>query len=160
MSDHGYFLGERGQWMKQSLFERSARTPLLVAGPGVTGKGRASKRIVELLDLYPTLAELAGIAPTPGLHGRSLAPLLRDPDARWNHPALTQVLRGPATARFKGYSVRKERWRYTEWEDGKRGTELYDEDGDPNELRNLADDPKHAKVVAEMRELLKATRGK
>jgi uncharacterized sulfatase len=160
MSDHGYFLGERGQWMKQSLFERSARTPLLVAGPGVTGKGRASKRIVELLDLYPTLAELAGIAPTPGLHGRSLAPLLRDPDARWNHPAQTQVLRGPATARFKGYSVRKERWRYTEWEDGKRGTELYDEDGDPNELRNLADDPKHAKVVAEMRELLKATRGK
>ena len=160
MSDHGYLLGERGQWMKQMLFERSARTPLLIAGPGVTGKGRASKRIVELLDLYPTLAELAGIAPTPGLHGRSLAPLLRDPDAQWNHPALTQVVRGPATARFKGYSVRKERWRYTEWEDGKRGTELYDEDGDPNELRNLAADPKHAKVVAEMRELLKATRGK
>ena len=160
MSDHGYMLGERGQWMKQMLFERSARTPLMMAGPGVTAKGRASTRIVELLDLYPTLAELAGIAPPPGLHGRSLAPLLRDPNARWNHPALTQVLRGTAAARFKGYSVRKERWRYTEWEDGKRGTELYDEDGDRNELRNLAEDPKHAKVVTEMRALLKATRGK
>jgi uncharacterized sulfatase len=160
MSDHGYLLGERGQWMKQMLFERSARTPLLMAGPGVTAKGRASKRIVELLDLYPTLAELAGIAPPPALHGRSLAPLLRDPGAQWNHPALTQVLRGPVAARFKGYSVRNERWRYTEWEDGKRGTELYDEDGDPNELRNLAEDPKHSKVVAEMRALLKATRGR
>ena len=160
MSDHGYMLGERGQWMKQMLFERSARTPLMMAGPGVTAKGRASTRIVELLDLYPTLAELAGIAPPPGLHGRSLAPLLRDPNARWNHPALTQVLRGTAAARFKGYSVRKERWRYTEWEDGKRGTELYDEDGDRNELRNLAEDPKHAKVVTEMRALLKATRGR
>jgi uncharacterized sulfatase len=160
MSDHGYFLGERGQWMKQSLFERSARTPMMLAGPGVTARGRASKRVVELLDLYPTLAELAGITPPPGLHGRSLAPLLRDPGVRWNHAALTQVLRGPATARFKGYSVRTERWRYTEWDDGKRGTELYDEDSDPNELRNLAEDPKHAKVVAEMRALLKTTRGR
>ena len=160
MSDHGYFLGERGQWMKQSLFERSARTPMMMAGPGVTARGRASKRVVELLDLYPTLAELAGISPPPGLHGRSLAPLLRDPGAQWNHPALTQVLRGPATARFKGYSVRTERWRYTEWDDGKRGSELYDEDSDPNELRNLAEDPKHARVVAEMRALLKATRGR
>ena len=160
MSDHGYLLGERGQWMKQMLFERSARAPLLMAGPGVPAKGRASKRVVEFLDLYPTLAELAGIAPPPGLHGRSLAPLLRDPGTPWNHPALTQVVRGPVAARFKGYSVRNERWRYTEWEDGKRGTELYDEDGDPNELRNLADDPKQARVVAEMRALLKAARGK
>jgi len=86
--------------------------------------------------------------------------LLRDPGTQWNHPALTQVVRGPVAARFKGYSVRNERWRYTEWEDGKRGSELYDEDGDPNELRNLADDPKQAKVVAEMRALLKAARGR
>ena len=160
ISDHGYLLGERGQWMKQMLFERSARAPLLMAGPGVPAKGRASKRVVEFLDLYPTLADLAGIAPPPGLQGRSLAPLLRDPGAQWNHPALTQVVRGPVATRFKGYSVRNERWRYTEWEDGKRGTELYDEDEDPNELRNLADDPKHAKVVAEMRALLKAARGR
>jgi uncharacterized sulfatase len=160
MSDHGYLLGERGQWMKQMLFERSARAPLMMAGPGVSARGRASKRVVEFLDLYPTLADLAGIAPPPGLQGRSLAALLRDPNAQWNHPALTQVARGPVATRFRGYSVRNERWRYTEWDDGKQGTELYDEDDDPNELRNLADDPKHAKVVAEMRTLLKAARGR
>jgi len=161
MSDHGYLLGERGQWMKQMLFERSARAPLLIAGPSVTAKGRSSKRIVEFLDLYPTLAELAGLAPPSGLHGRSLVPLLKKPDAEWNHPALTQVRRGAAaTGFFKGYSVRNEKWRYTEWEDGKRGTELYDEEDDPGELRNLAADAKHAKVVAEMQALLKATRGR
>jgi uncharacterized sulfatase len=159
ISDHGYLLGERGQWMKQMLFERSARAPLMIAGPGVAARGRASKRVVEFLDLYPTLADLAGIAPPPGLQGRSLATLLRDPGARWNHPALTQVVRGPAATRFRGYSVRNERWRYTEWDGGKQGTELYDEDDDPNELRNLAGDPKHAKVVAEMQTLLKAARG-
>ena len=146
--------------MKQMLFERSARAPLLMAGPGIAAKGRASKRVVEFLDLYPTLADLAGIAAPSGLHGRSLTPLLRDPGAPWKHPALTQVVRGPVATGFRGYSVRNEQWRYTEWDDGKRGTELYDEDGDPNELRNLADDPKHAKVVAEMRALLKAARGR
>ena len=99
--------------------------------------------------------------PPSGLHGRSIVPLLRNPGADWKHPALTQVRRGAAaTGFFKGYSVRNEKWRYTEWEDGKRGTELYDEEDDPGELRNLAGDAKHAKVVAEMQALLKATRGK
>ena len=81
MSDHGYLLGERGQWMKQMLFERSARAPLMMAGPGVSARGALVQRIVEFLDLYPTLADLAGVAPPAGLHGRSLAPLLKDPGA-------------------------------------------------------------------------------
>ena len=160
ISDHGYLLGERGQWMKQMLFERSARAPLVIAGPGVTARGRASKRVVEFLDLYPTLGELARLAPPAGLHGRSLVALLRNPDAAWKHAALTQVVRGPVATGFRGYSVRNEKWRYTEWDDGKRGAELYDEEGDPGELRNLAADPAHAKVVAEMQSLLKATRGR
>ena len=95
ISDHGYLLGERGQWMKQMLFERSARAPLIVSAPGVSAKGRSSQRIVEFLDLYPTLAELAHLTPPPGLHGRSLVPLLRRPSATWDHPALTQVRRNP-----------------------------------------------------------------
>jgi len=154
-SDHGYHLGDLGQWMKQTLFERSARTPLLIAGPGVTARGRASTRIVELLDVYPTLAQLASVTPPANLHGRSLVPLLTRPDAPWEHPAVTQVRRGPAAAPFMGYSVRTEKWRYTEWEDGKRGVELYDEIKDPREMHNLAVDNGHEKVVAEMRTLLR-----
>ena len=127
ISDHGYHLGEQGQWMKQTLFERSARAPLIVAGPGVTARGRSSSRVVEFLDLYPTLAALASVTPPAGLQGRSLAPLLKNPDAKWDHPAVTQVRRGPAASSYMGYSVRTEKWRYTEWENGKRGAELYDQ---------------------------------
>ena len=157
-SDHGYHLGERGQWMKMSLFERSARNPLIVAGPRVA-RG-ISTRIVELVDVYPTLGELAGLSLPAGLQGRSLRPLLDDPKARWDRPAFTQVTRGPANARFMGYSVRTERWRYIEWDEGNRGVQLYDESSDPDEMRNLAADPKHKAVVAEMRELLRSIRGK
>ena len=160
ISDHGYLLGERGQWMKQMLFERSARAPLLIAGAGVSARGRASSRTVEFLDLYPTLTALAGVSAPAGLHGRSLVPLLRNPAAVWNHPALTQVRRGGGDTGFKGYSVRNERWRYTEWDEGKRGVELYDEVRDPNEIQNLAADPAQAKVVAEMRALLNRVRGR
>ncbi|HEU4894141.1 MAG TPA: sulfatase [Vicinamibacterales bacterium] len=161
ISDHGYLLGERGQWMKQMLFERSARAPLIVAGAGVGAKGQASQRTVEFVDLYPTLADLTGLKPPSGLHGRSLTPLLKDPRAAWNHPAVTQVRRGnPANGFFMGYSVRTEQWRYTEWDDGKQGIELYDEVADPAELRNLAADPSRAKIVAEMQALLRSVQGK
>jgi iduronate 2-sulfatase len=158
MSDHGYFLGERGQWMKQSLFDRSARTPLIVAGPGVTAKNRSTSRVVEFLDIYPTLAELARVSPPPGLHGRSLVPLLKSPDAEWPHAALTEVQRGVAPKAFMGYSVRTERWRYTEWDEGTRGVELYDETNDPNEMRNLAADPTHRGTVAELQGLMRRMR--
>jgi uncharacterized sulfatase len=155
MSDHGYHTGEGGQWMKQTLFERSARAPLIVAGPKVTAKGRASARTVEFVDLYPTLAELAGVAAPKGLEGRSLMPLLQNPGAAWDHPALTQVRRGTPEGFFKGYSVRTARWRYTEWDEGKRGVELYDETADPNELRNLATDPKHRATVGELQGVMR-----
>jgi iduronate 2-sulfatase len=154
VSDHGYHLGEQGQWMKQTLFERSARAPLIIAGPGVAATGRASTRIVEFVDLYPTLASLAGIQPPSGLHGRSLAPLLKNPAATWDHPAITQVRRGPAATPFFGYSIRTEKWRYTEWDGGKRGVELYDELADPKELTNLATDVKHQETVREMQQRL------
>ena len=160
MSDHGYSLGERGQWMKQMLFERAARSPLIVAGPGVRAKGKGSPRIVEYLDLYPTVAGLAGVTPPRDLEGHSLAPLLRDPKAPWSRPALTQVRRGnQADGFFMGYSIRTDRWRYSEWDDGKQGQELYDEVADPHEMRNLATDSKYGKTVQEMRTLLRSTRG-
>jgi iduronate 2-sulfatase len=159
VSDHGYHLGELGQWMKMSLFERSARNPLVIAGPGIARGG--SSRTVELLDLYPTLTDLAKIAPPAGLEGRSLTPLLKNPKAAWDRPAFTQVTRpNVKTGPFMGYSVRTEKWRYIEWDEGKQGTQLYNEADDPQELRNLASDPKHAKVVAEMQQLLRTMRGK
>jgi len=154
LSDHGYHLGEHGQWMKQTLFERSARAPLILAGPGIAAKGRATSRVVEFLDLYPTLADLAGVRRPQGLHGRSMMPLLRNPTAKWNHPALTQVRRGPAASAYMGYSVRTEKWRYTEWDGGKRGVELYNEVDDPHEFHNLASDPRHQRVAADMRRVL------
>ena len=158
ISDHGYHLGEQGQWMKQTLFERSARAPLIVAAPGISSRGRSTSRIVEFLDVYPTLAELASVPAPDGLHGRSLVPLLKNPSAKWDHPALTQVRRGPAESTYMGYSIRTEKWRYTEWENGKRGVELYDEAADPRELKNIAADPKHSKVIVEMQALLRRVR--
>jgi uncharacterized sulfatase len=158
VSDHGFLLGEHGQWQKQMLFEESNRVPLIFAGPGVEARG-ASPRTVELLDIYPTLVDLCGLPKPPQpLEGQSLLPLLNDPDAAWDRPAYSQVTRrvgkGKNARTIMGYSVRTERWRYTEWDGGKLGSELYDHDQDPHEETNLADDKAHAGVVAEMRELL------
>lgn len=149
-SDHGFFVGEHGLWGKQSLFEGSARVPLIIAAPG-KAEGKVSNRTVELLDLYPTLADLAHLTPPPNLHGASLVPLLNDPSAAWNRPAFTQVWRGG----FPGHSVRTERWRYTEWDNGRKGVELYDHDADPNEYHNLAEDPEHAETVKSLRQLVR-----
>ena len=148
-SDHGYHQGEHGLWMKQSLFEESARVPLIISAPGLTA-GKASPRTVELVDVYPTLAELAGLTLPAGLHGTSLKPLLANPQAAWTEPAYTQVWRGT----FPGHSVRTERWRYTEWANGKQGVELYDHQNDPHELNNLAEDPQRIATVAEMKALV------
>jgi uncharacterized sulfatase len=155
--DHGYLLGEHGQWMKQTLFEGSARAPLVLAGPGIA-KGRASTRPVEFVDLYPTLADLCRLTPPAELAGRSLRPLLTNPRAVWDRPAMTQVRRTIEGSTFMGYSLRTDRWRYTEWDDGQRGAELYDEVGDPRELHNLAADPKHRPTVAQMKQLLQRVR--
>jgi uncharacterized sulfatase len=148
-SDHGYHTGEHGLWMKMSLFENSARVPLIIAAPG-RAQGKASPRTVELVDLYPTLADLAGLDPPDNLAGASLRPLLDDPSARWDRPAYTQLQR----AQFPGYSVRDERYRYTEWDGGSRGVQLYDYETDPGELKNLAADPAHAGTVERMKRLL------
>ncbi len=155
-SDHGWHLGEHGLWQKRSLFEESARVPLIVAAPGAKGNGRSSGRTVELVDLYPTLAGLCQLPAPPGYEGESLIPLLEDPRAAWNHPAYTQAGRNENTKdkRFMGRSVRTERWRYIEWDGGKQGTQLYDHDQDPKEYKNLAGNPQYASVVAEMKKLL------
>jgi uncharacterized sulfatase len=171
LSDHGYHLGEHGLWQKLSLFEQSTRVPLVIYQPGAKGNGRSSPRTVELIDLHPTLAELCGLPAPPRVEGKSLKPLLENPAAPWDKPALTQVARNLNVGTFPkaddakkkaqrpvmGYSLRTERWRYTEWDGGKEGAQLYDHTADPLELKNLAGDPQHAATVAELKKLLPAT---
>jgi iduronate 2-sulfatase len=157
ISDHGYHLGEHGLWQKMSLFENSARVPLIIHDPRIKG-GTVSKRTVELVDLHPTLAELCGLEAANNLTGKSLKPLLENANAAWDKVATTQVSRGTPTATgeqrpkaqpwFMGYSVRNERYRYTEWDGGAKGKQLYDYETDPHEHTNLADDPNHAATVS------------
>jgi uncharacterized sulfatase len=158
-SDHGYHLGEHGLWFKLSCFEESARVPVIIVTPHMKNAGKVSLRLVELLDLYPTLADLTGLAPPTNLEGVSLRPLLDNPGQQWDRPAYTQVQRGDGRGNleggFAGHSVRTDRWRYTEWDFGARGQELYDQELDPQEVKNLANDAEHAEVVKEMKALLK-----
>lgn len=151
--DHGYQLGERGKWSKAgSLFEQGARVPFIICLPEAKGNGQASERVVESLDFYPTLVDLCGLPSPKALEGRSLAPLLQNPKAEWNRPAFTVWSENGKT--LQGVSVRNERWRYAEFEDGT--AMLFDEDNDPRELKNVADDPKNAAVRAELSKLVKA----
>ena len=163
-SDHGYHLGEHaGIWQKRTLFEEGAAAPLIIRAPGMTGNGTACPRVVEFVDLYPTLTDLAALKtkPTQPIAGQSLVPLLMNPAAEWDSHAITQILR-PADNRLEtqvmGCSIKTERWRYTEWGEGEFGTELYDHENDPNEYRNLALQPNgEAKAVIEkLRPLLRA----
>jgi uncharacterized sulfatase len=149
--DNGYHLGEHGLLMKQSDYENSARIPFLISAPGQQAAGKPSPRTVELVDLYPTLAELCGLTPPANLAGRSLKPLLDNPSAPWDKPSFTQVWRG----NFAGYSVRTERWRYTQWDEGRKGEELYDYQADPGELRNLAADPRYGDTLAQLKALVR-----
>ncbi len=149
-SDHGYHLGDHeGLWAKFTVFDRGLRAPLIIAAPGRV-RGAVSPRTVELVDIYPTLADLCGLKGPGKLDGKSLVPLLDEPDAAWDRPARGLVHHDGAV----GKTVCNERWRYTEWDGGNQGIELYDHRTDPDEYRNLANDPKHAATVAEMSKLL------
>ena len=157
-SDHGWLLGEHGgQWQKRSLFEESARVPLIIYDPKAQGNGSACLRTVELIDLFPTLAELCGLPLPSGLEGASLAPLLDNPTHPWEKPAITEVVRRKDRSikeGINGRSLRTERFRYTEWNDGAQGIELYDHFTDPNEWYNLAEDPQYKHSIPLLKALL------
>lgn len=169
-SDHGFHIGEHALWGKTSNFELDARVPLLVADPRASAShGRKTEAIAELVDLYPTLAHLAGIGDDLNLRleGDNLGPVIEDPDKEVKKAAFTRHQQ-PFYGNRKdwkawGYSVRTRRWRYTEWRDIGKGTllarELYDHQGDPRETRNVAADPVAADTVAEHASLISAKFG-
>jgi len=151
--DHGYHLGEHGLWRKNSLFEESARAPLIILDPRIEHQDSDCERIVEFVDIFPTVTELAGVPVPENLDGVSLVPLLKNPEAEWSRPAFSQVQFREAAGR----SVRTDRWRYVEWGDrGAKGTELYNQKGDPQEMSNLAGDGKQSAVIKQLRSMLRA----
>lgn len=150
--DHGYHLGENGLFTKMTNFEHGTRVPLLVSHPGMKTAGKRTNALVELVDLYPTLAQLCDLPLPQHLEGTSFAPLLENPDQPWKKAAFSQYLR-TGKPPHTGRSLRTDRWRYTQWHDLKgkpTGVELYDELNDPEETANLASDPTHAETVKQL----------
>ncbi len=152
--DHGYQLGEHGLWNKHTNFEVATRSPLIISAPGMTKVGKKTDALVEFVDVYPTLIQLAALPMQQGLEGTSLVPLLHSPKMNWKRAAFSQYPRG----RVMGYSIRTNRYRYTEWsEPGKAlvGVELYDHRADPAENINIANLPENNTIVAELSRQLK-----
>ena len=161
VADHGYQLGEKGKWSKAgSLFEGGTRVPLIIdlpaqAMPGARGNGRASTRIVQSIDIYRTMVELAHLDLPSGVEGTSLVPLLEDPRGTWEQPAYS-IWSEDGTS-IHGTAVRTEQWRYAEYgKAASNGAMLFDVHADPMELTNLADDPEHHATRAELSKLIAA----
>jgi iduronate 2-sulfatase len=154
-SDHGFHLGDHGGlWAKLSAFGTATRVPLLLAGPGVPA-GRSVASPVELIDLYPTLAELAGYAPPAGLEGKSLVPLFAGSAPARHAYSLVYHYDAAAQRDVTGRTVISRQWRYTEWDGGSAGRELYWHADDPDEYRNRAADPALAGARREAEALLR-----
>ena len=148
LGDHGYHLGEHGWWNKVTVFDIGARVPLVIWAPKRDGMGSSTQSVVELLDLYPTLVDLAGLQPPHKLQGKSLAPMLSAPSIRWKKPAFTQVVRAKVGM---GYSVRLGDWRLTQWgKDGAGGFELYNVINDKEGYYNLVNNAKYAALADEL----------
>lgn len=145
-SDHGWYLGEKKMWHKGKLWEESTRIPLTIYAPGITKEDSLSAQPVSLIDLYPTFCDLAKIDKPAHLDGHSLMPLLQDPTAQSQGPAITTMGGGDRAS----YSARSERWRYIRYADG--GEELYDHQNDPHEWNNLASKPEHESLKKELAE--------
>ncbi len=153
-SDHGYLLGHHHKFQKQHLFEESTRVPFIISVPWMkTQHGQSTSKITELIDLYPTLADLAQLTAPSSLQGSSLLPLLRNPNSsEWKKDLAFTV------SRNGGESIKTEKWRYTQWGFGKSGMELYDLTRDPGEFNNLAGDAQYASILQKLKKRLETKR--
>jgi arylsulfatase A-like enzyme len=147
-TDHGLHMGEHGLWRKETLFEEASHVPLIIADPD--REPAVTNRLVELVDVYPTLCDVCDLPTPDGLEGTSAAPLMDDPNRPWKKAVFTHVRRGTHNV-----TARTEEWRYSEWGDSRR-RELYDLVNDPLEITNLAYDPAYAEARREMQGVLAA----
>ena len=159
--DHGWHLGDHGMWCKHTNYEQATHAPLIIAksASGGTGDGAKCASPVEFVDIYPTLCDLAGLPKPAALEGASLVPILDDPSAKVRDTAMSQYPRGGEQDLTMGYTWRDARYRYVEWvprdADGAKpvAVELYDYETDPQETKNVADDPAHAEVLARFQKI-------
>ena len=163
--DHGWKLGEQGSWCKMTNYEIDTRVPLILSAPGMKQRNLRSERLVEFVDVYPTLCELAGLPVPPGLDGLSAVPLLENPARPWKKAAFSQFLRegiwiAPDGIEYMGYTIRTDRYRYVEWINWETkaftAAELYDHENDPLEQRNIANLPENAALVQDLAAQMKA----
>ncbi len=162
--DHGWKLGEHGSWCKMTNYEIDTKVPLIISTPQLKGKSIKSKRLVEFVDVYPTLCDLAGISIPETLEGISVVPLIENPDRSWKKAAFSQFLRegiwvAPDGIEYMGYSIRTENHRYTEWVNWETNElaaiELYDHTTDPNENINIAGIEENKSITKELSKKLK-----
>ena len=159
--DHGWKLGEHGSWCKHTNFELDANAPLVVRAPGMKAPGKTTGALVEFVDIYPTLCELAGLPVPETLEGTGFAPLLDTPERPWKSAAMSQYPRYHNRKPLMGYSMRTDRYRFTLWQNRNDASdvvavELYDHREDPAENRNLAADPANERLVEQLTERLRA----
>jgi arylsulfatase A-like enzyme len=154
--DHGWKLGDHGMWCKHTNFEIDTHVPMIISAPGKSASGRRTSALTEFVDIYPTLCQLAGLELPSHLEGTSMVPLLDNPDLPWKKAAFSQYPRG----RTMGYSMRTDRYRYTEWRDLKTkavtARELYDLQTDPRSNSNAAALSENEMLVKNLAQLLKA----
>ncbi|MFP6763704.1 MAG: sulfatase [Planctomycetaceae bacterium] len=163
--DHGFHLGEQGLWTKANNYELSTRVPLILAVPGQT-TGLRTAALTELVDIYPTLADICGLPAPTGVEGVSLKPLLTRPERTWKQAAFSQYPRARTGHRHRshgdimGYAARTDHFRYVEWREWNSGDilarELYDHRTDPGEMQNLAAHPGHDQSLRQMAQILAA----
>jgi len=152
--DHGWKLGEHASWCKHSNMENDTNAPLILSAPVAKAKGQSSKALVEFVDIYPTLCDLAGLSLPPHLEGVSMKPLLDDPGREWKSAAFSQYPRPNEGQPLMGYAMRTDRYRFVEWRDRKSGQplthELYDHQSDLAENQNIANRPENKELLTKL----------
>ncbi len=152
--DHGWKLGEHNSWCKQTNYELDARVPLIIRAPGAPANGQTTHALVEFVDIYPTLCELAGVPLPEHLDGKSMTPLLSKPDQTWKQAAFSQFRRQDGSVPLMGYAMRTDRYRYVEWQDRRTreivAAELYDHTNDPLENTDIAGRSENKELLAEL----------